>query len=66
MCESLIDALTFWRYGLRHVTAAFGADGCTKELHTALTEAGVGRVLIAFDRDEAGDRGADALCKAAW
>jgi DNA primase len=63
VCESLIDALTFWRYGLRHVTAAFGADGFTDELHTALTDAGVGRVLIAFDRDEAGDRGAGALAK---
>ncbi len=63
VCESLIDALTFWRYGLRHVTAAFGADGFTEELHTALTQAGVGRVLIAFDRDEAGDRGANALAK---
>ena len=63
MCESLIDALTFWRHGLRHVTAAFGADGFTDELHTALTEAGVGRVLIAFDRDEAGDRGAAALAE---
>ncbi len=63
VCESLIDALTFWRYGLRHVTAAFGADGFTDELHTALTQAGVQRVLIAFDRDEAGDRGAAALSK---
>ncbi len=63
VCESLIDALTFWRHGLRHVTAAFGADGFTDELHTALTEAGVGRVLIAFDRDEAGERGAAALAK---
>jgi DNA primase len=63
VCESLIDALTFWRYGLRHVTAAFGADGFTDELHTALKDAGIGRVLIAFDRDEAGDRGADALSK---
>jgi len=61
VCESLIDALTFWRHGLRHVTAAFGADGFTDELHTALKDAGVGRVLIAFDRDEAGDRGAAAL-----
>ena len=61
VCESLIDALTFWRYGLRHVTAAFGADGFTDELHAALTEAGIGRVLIAFDRDEAGERGAAAL-----
>ncbi len=63
VCESLIDALTFWRYGLRHVTAAFGADGFTDELHTALKDAGVGRVLIAFDRDEAGERGADVLAK---
>jgi DNA primase len=61
VCESLIDALTFWRHGLRHVTAAFGADGFTDELHAALKDAGVGRVLIAFDRDEAGDRGAAAL-----
>jgi DNA primase len=61
VCESLIDALTFWRHGLRHVTAAFGADGFTDELHTALKDAGIGRVLIAFDRDEAGDRGAAAL-----
>jgi DNA primase catalytic core len=63
VCESLIDALTFWRHGLRHVTAAFGADGFTEELHAALKDAGVGRVLIAFDRDEAGDRGADTLAK---
>jgi DNA primase len=61
VCESLIDALTFWRHGLRHVTAAFGADGFTEELHAALKDAGIGRVLIAFDRDEAGDRGATAL-----
>jgi DNA primase len=61
VCESLIDALTFWRYGLRHVTAAFGADGFTDELHAAITDAGVQRVLIAYDRDDAGDRGAEAL-----
>ncbi len=63
VCESLIDACSFWVHGLRHVTAAFGADGFTEELHAALTEAGVRRVLIAFDRDEAGDRGAAALAK---
>jgi DNA primase len=61
VCESLIDALTFWRYGLRNMTAAFGADGFTDELHAALKDAGVERVLIAFDRDEAGERGAEAL-----
>lgn len=63
VCESLIDALSFWVHGLRHVTATFGADGYTDELHEAITGAGVGRVLIAFDRDDAGERGADALAE---
>ena len=63
VCESLIDALTFYSHGLRHVTATFGADGYTEELHGAITDAGVERVLIAFDRDDAGDRGAEALAK---
>ncbi len=60
VCESLIDALTSGAtdYG---TSRAFGADGFTDELHKALTEAGVQRVLIAFDRDDAGDRGAAAL-----
>jgi DNA primase len=61
VCESLIDALTFWAHGHRHVTAAYGADGFTDEHHAALRDAGVERVLIAFDRDDAGDRGAAKL-----
>lgn len=53
MCESLIDALTFWVHSYRNVTAAFGADGFTDEHHAALAGSGVGRVLIAYDRNEA-------------
>ena len=63
VCESLIDALTFWANGVRHVTAAYGAEGLTDEQFAALKDAGVGRVLIAFDRDEAGDRGAAKLAE---
>jgi DNA primase len=63
VCESLIDALTFWANGVRHVTAAYGAEGLTDEQLAALKDAGVGRVLIAFDRDEAGDRGAAKLAE---
>ena len=63
VCESLIDALSFWAHGHRHVTAAYGADGFTDEHHAALREAGVERVLIAYDCDEAGDRGAAKLAK---
>jgi DNA primase len=63
VCEGLLDALTFWVHGQRHVTAAFGTDGVTPELLAALTDHGVERVLIAFDRDDAGDRGAARLAE---
>ena len=59
MCESLIDALTFWCAGFRHVTAAYGAGGFTADHRGRFGRARVRRVLIAYDRDDAGDRAAD-------
>ena len=32
LCESLIDALTFWCAGYRNVTAAYGINGFTEEM----------------------------------
>ena len=61
VCESLIDALSFWCHGQRHVTAAYGVEGFTAEHLAALKEHGTERVLIAYDRDEAGDRAAVKL-----
>ncbi|MDC9607197.1 CHC2 zinc finger domain-containing protein [Xenorhabdus griffiniae] len=58
LCEALIDAMTFWCAGFRNVIAAFGVNGFNREHLDALQYHGVKRVLIAFDRDEAGDRGA--------
>jgi DNA primase len=58
LCESLIDALTFWCAGYRHVTSAYGVEGLTEDIVQALKTHGVERVLIAYDRDEAGERGA--------
>jgi DNA primase len=60
VCESLIDALTFWCAGFRNVTSAYGVEGVTDELVTALVACGA-RVKIAFDRDDAGERGAEKL-----
>lgn len=37
LCESLIDALSFWCYGQRHVTAAYGVEGFTAEHLAAST-----------------------------
>jgi len=58
LCEAPIDALTFWCAGYRHVTTAWGAGGLTDELLEAIIAHKVKRVLIAYDRDAAGDKGA--------
>lgn len=61
LCESIIDALTFWCAGYRNVTTAYGVEGFTDELLGAFKANGVQRVLIAYDRDEAGERAAAKL-----
>ncbi len=61
VCESLIDALTFWCAGFRHVTASYGAGGFTADHQRAFAEHGVRRALIAYDRDDAGDKAAREL-----
>ena len=63
LCESLIDALTFWCAGYRHVTASYGIEGFTTEIFAAFQDHGIARVLIAYDRDAAGDSAAAALAE---
>jgi DNA primase catalytic core len=63
LCESLIDAMTFWSAGIRNVTTAFGVGGLTPDLWDAFHVHGTKRVLIAFDRDKAGDEGAKKLAE---
>ena len=58
LCEALIDALTFWCAGYRNVTSAYGIEGFTDDMLAAFKRYGTERVLIAFDRDEPGERGA--------
>ena len=58
LCEALIDAMTFWCAGYKNVTAAYGVEGLTDDHLAAFKRHGTKRVLIAFDRDEAGERGA--------
>jgi DNA primase catalytic core len=61
LCEALIDALTFWCAGYRNVTASYGIEGFTADHFAAFQKHGTERVLIAYDRDEAGDRAAEKL-----
>jgi DNA primase catalytic core len=61
LCESIIDALTFWCAGFRNVTAAYGVNGFTEDHKAAFARHGVRNVWIAYDRDEAGDTAAERL-----
>jgi DNA primase catalytic core len=58
LCESIIDALTFWTYGFENVTASYGVEGFTQEILDKLVEIHPEKVLIAYDRDLAGDKAA--------
>ena len=55
LCESIIDALTFWCAGFRNVTTIYGTNGLTSDMLEALKQHDIKRLLIALDADEAGD-----------
>ena len=54
LCEALIDALTFWSAGFHNVTSSYGIEGFTADHLAAFKRNGIEKVLIAYDRDEAG------------
>ena len=61
VCEALIDAMTFWCAGFTNVTSAYGVEGFGADILAAFKAHGIERVLIAYDRDDAGERGAQKL-----
>jgi energy-coupling factor transporter ATP-binding protein EcfA2 len=61
LCESIIDALTLWCYGVRNVTTCFGKNTFTDELWELMRCKRPDKVLIAFDGDAAGDAAAEKL-----
>jgi DNA primase len=69
LCEALIDALTFWCYGFRNVTSSYGINGFNNDHLEAFKKYGTERILIAYDRDDAGDHAerwadhGDQLCR---
>jgi DNA primase len=63
LCEALIDALTFWCAGFRHVTASYGVNGFTDDHRAAFQKHGTKRIYIAYDRDDAGERAAGKLAE---
>ncbi|HVS59519.1 MAG TPA: DNA primase [Gemmatimonadaceae bacterium] len=63
LCEALIDAMTFWCAGYRNVTSSYGVEGFSPDHLEAFRRHGTEHVLIAYDRDEAGDRAAEKLAE---
>ncbi|ADP13259.1 Dnag primase-like protein [Erwinia sp. Ejp617] len=61
LCESLIDAMSFWVARQRNVTAAYGVNGFTDDHRRAFAQHGTKQVLIAFDNDAAGNAAAVRL-----
>jgi len=61
LCESLIDALSFFSAGFRNVTASYGTSGFGDAHREAFRRHGVHRVLLAYDHDASGDEAASAL-----
>ena len=63
VCGSVIDALTFWAHGHRHVVAVFGPDRFGDEHVEVFRRHDIARVVVAFGHDRDGDAGADALAR---
>jgi DNA primase len=63
LCESLIDALSFWVHGFRNVTASYGVQGFTDDHLDALLRHHIRTVYLAYDRDEAGDAASEKLAQ---
>jgi DNA primase len=61
LCESIIDALTFWCAGFRNVTTIYGTNGLTGDMIEAIKTHEIKRLLIALDADEAGDNATSRL-----
>lgn len=63
LCEALLDAMTFWCHGFRNVTSSYGTSGFTASHLGAFKQYGTERILIAYDRDESGNKAAEQLAE---
>ncbi|WP_036085065.1 CHC2 zinc finger domain-containing protein [Leptospira noguchii] len=63
LCESVIDALTFYVNGIRNVTCSYGVEGYTEELHAEILKQKPKRVRIAYDNDKAGNQASGRIAQ---
>jgi len=60
LTESIIDALTLYAQGFKNVIPIYGVNGMLEE-HLSLFHRRIKEAYLAFDADEAGRKGAEAL-----
>jgi len=63
LCESAIDALTFWVHGFTNVTFSYGVAGFTDDHLQLFKEHTIKEVFIAYDMDDAGNNAASTVSK---
>ena len=63
LAGSVLDGLSLWSAGFRHVIGVGGPDAFERAHLEALMLHGVTRVLFGFRRDDAGQRGGDVIAK---
>lgn len=63
LTESVIDALSLMVLGFQNVCPVYGTNGVTSDHFERITENRLKEVVIAFDNDEAGKKGAEELAE---
>jgi DNA primase catalytic core len=63
LCESIIDALSFWCAGYKNVTCIYGVENLSDALLNEFRERRTKRILLAYDRDDSGASAADRHAK---
>jgi len=61
LAESIIDALTLYNAGFKDVIPCYGVNGLTEDHIALFARHQTKEVYICFDRDEAGDQGAERI-----
>ncbi len=61
LTEAVIDALTLYEQGFKNVMPCYGANGLSEDHLTCFKQNGVKEVILCFDSDEAGRRGAASV-----
>ena len=63
LCESILDALSFWVHDWHHVTASYGVNGFTPDHWKLLRDQRPDKIVICYDNDAPGNKAAHELAQ---